>query len=216
MADSLLCTVICAQAFAERPLLFHLSFDDGLEGVASDGRFIKPAASGKVKFVDGFKGTGLAFEEGGFLSFPTRGIFPLGSGSIEMYVKPLFPPGGGKFRTFFAAHGSAYNINSFQMDRGSHPSFGFAIHGHDKCGVSVSCDDALLKQNQWTHVRGRWDLKKKSIALYVNGLKVDSRDCPSIDVRSVGDTIYFGSCPGADERGCMSVLDEINIYGGEE
>lgn len=220
---ALLATVVltaddAAQDSKSRPLLFHLSFENGLDAKVANGTIISPTASNKVKIVEGVKGMGLEIETDGFLAFSAKGIFPMEIGSIEMYVKPLYSSDDNAFRCYFTLSGEAYNIDGYRLERGVIKTLNFTIFGHDKRGISVSAKPECLITGQWTHLKASWDLKSKKMSLSINGLEVNSKECPDINIEKIGETIYFGACGGGntDRRSCVSVLDEIKIYGGEK
>lgn len=192
------CTVAGPHETDDRTLLL-LHFDGSYDG--ADG---EAGTSSSTSFVAGRYGQGVFIDAGDSLTYDSAGNVDRTQGSVEFWLHPEWNGDDAKSHTFFEVGSGWFNRMRIMKDGANNLRF---IVWDSSTEYGVAHHVAEWTAGEWHHVAATWD--GNTIALYVDGQQVDSRDDANVPA-TLAATVYVGSAMDATQQADATV-DELRI-----
>ncbi len=203
LAGCLLATV-SAHA-APKPTL-SLDFDEGFDGVGTDGK-VAATLEGKPELAEGKFGKALKSGPAtGYLHFPTKAILSKDAGTVEMWVCPVDWEGSEeKFHAFFDVRGQGV-LYLYKYYQGGL----LMLSGPEMSGPYHSASAAISswKPGEWHHIAGTWSGTRQCV--YVDGKRI-GLSVPGLP-KKLGEDFLIGDNPWHIERTSSSLIDRVRVY----
>ena len=210
--------VSASPAPSDGGLLFHLSFDQGLNADTARGD-AAPNISDRVKTLpEGHSGSYLQLADDGVVSWHAPGNIYAQRGTLAFFWRARTPLGRGPFPIFRVGYGdhTSWDMTWLRIDWNGH-GFDAMVTDASLARVRVSTTLMPPKPDEWVHIALSWD-ETQGIRFYINGKLAGQNDKPG-----AYDTALDQFGPHSRTIGPMQVqtayqymrggdIDELSIY----
>jgi hypothetical protein len=162
------------QENAETKILFHVPFDENLNGTSLFGLATPTKTYGSEQYVKGIKGNAVIIGGENRILYNASGNLDSKQGTLSAWVCPLnWSPETKNFVFFtsFLTGKSSQDLLLYKLQ--SSTELNFLERNTSNLSSSIKTQMLLWRQNQWQHIVIVWDQNQK--ALYINGEKVAER-----------------------------------------
>lgn len=185
-------------------VIFEATFDNTLATTENE----EPVAAAGLTFENGVSGEGVLIDAGDILQYPVQGNLKASEGSMSLWVRPTWDPGGVLYRILVLKW---QQFGNFELHVDEEKQLAFAVNTAQVEGKPIKIAFASAdnwKANTWYFLTFTWS--SDNIVIYVNGRKAAETEVGFDIPSTTDDSFHLGSFEG--EEAFNGVMDELRVY----